>query len=83
MNCVRCDKAIPAERLEAMPDATMCVPCLVAEGDVPKPKGRMIFSHKTAPDMQIMPAKLYERLNDMDPRGYYKDRTTQGERNED
>lgn len=83
MNCVRCDKPIPPERLEALPDATMCVPCLVAEGDVPTVRGRMVFDHKTAPDMQIMPAKLYERLNDMDPRGYYKSRTTQDSKDED
>ena len=79
MNCIHCDKPIPPERLEAIPNATMCVPCLVADGDVPVPKGRMVFSHKTAGEIEIVPAKLYERLNDMDPRGYYKSRTTQKE----
>lgn len=78
VNCVRCSKEIPPERLEAMPEATMCVPCLVAEGDVPQVKGRMCFDHKTAGEIQILSPKLYERLNDLDPRGYYKgNRTTQ------
>lgn len=72
MNCNRCDKPIPPERLEAMPNAVMCVPCLVATGDVPMPKGRMVFSHKTAGEIEILPAEAYDRLNDLDPRGYYK-----------
>ena len=79
MNCVKCDKPIPEARLEAMPNATMCVPCLVADGDVPVPKGRMVFSHKTAGEIEILSSEAYERANAMDPRGYYKGRTTQGE----
>ncbi len=83
MGCMRCGKEIPPERLEALPTATMCVPCVVADGDVPTVKGRMVYDHKTAGEVQILPAKLYERLNDLDPRGYYKSRTTQGEKDED
>lgn len=78
MNCLKCDKPIPPERLEAMPDASMCVPCLMSEGDVPVPKGRMVYSHKTAGEIEILPAQLYERINELDPRGYFKNRTTQG-----
>ena len=34
MNCRNCRKPIPASRLAAVPDATLCVTCLEAEGDV-------------------------------------------------
>jgi len=32
--CSMCHKEIPKKRLKAMPNATMCAPCLTALGDV-------------------------------------------------
>lgn len=72
MNCARCDKEIPAERLEALPDTKYCVPCVMKEGDVPMKKGRMVFNHKTAGEIEVLSPEAYERANDMDPRGYFK-----------
>jgi hypothetical protein len=36
--CEECDQPIPEKRLRAVPAATLCVPCLEAQGDVPKIK---------------------------------------------
>jgi hypothetical protein len=36
--CEECDQPIPQKRLRAVPTATLCVPCLEAQGDVPKIK---------------------------------------------
>lgn len=79
MNCIKCDKEIPAERLEAKPDTEYCVPCLVADGDVPMKKGRMCYDHKTAGEIEIMSEERLHEINNLDPRGYYKSRTTQRE----
>ncbi len=35
-NCTVCENPIPAKRLQAVPNATKCVVCLEAEGDVPR-----------------------------------------------
>lgn len=72
MNCARCDKPIPPERLEALPDTKLCVPCVMKDGDVPMKKGRMAFDCKTNGEIDILSPEAYERLNDLDPRGYYK-----------
>lgn len=34
--CQNCNEAIPPKRLEAVPNAKLCVPCLEKSGDVPK-----------------------------------------------
>lgn len=70
MNCEFCEKPIPEERLEAKPDATSCVPCLVKNGDVDLKKGRMVFNHKTAGEIEILSSKRFEEVNSLDPRGY-------------
>lgn len=72
MDCEACEKPIPAERLEANPKATMCVPCLLKAGDIPRKVGRMSYSHKTAGEIDIMDEKTLEDMNRLDPRGYNK-----------
>lgn len=34
--CEQCEEPIPARRLQAKPDAKLCVPCLQKNGDEPK-----------------------------------------------
>jgi len=34
--CEECGQPIPKKRLEAVPDATLCVDCLELRGDVPR-----------------------------------------------
>jgi len=72
MNCVICDKPIPAERLEALPNATKCVQCVIKGGDVPVKVGHMVYNHKTAGEIEIVSRTQLEEINRMDPRGYYK-----------
>lgn len=72
MNCASCDKPIPPERLEALPNATRCVPCVVKDGDVPHKVGRMSYSHKTAGEIEIMDSHTLAEMNRLDPRGYNK-----------
>lgn len=70
MNCARCDKEIPPERLEALPDTKICVPCVMKDGDVPLKKGRLAFDCKTNGEIDIVTPDQFERLNELDPRGY-------------
>ena len=51
MNCVKCLQPIPPERLEALPETTVCVGC----SDVKKVKGLLVFNHKTAPVLVMLP----------------------------
>jgi len=81
MNCTMCDKPIPPERLEAMPHATKCVPCVIKDGDVPHKVGRMVYNHKTAGEIEIVDSTTLAELNRLDPRGYNK--KTLKEPNED
>lgn len=37
-HCIVCNKEIPKGRLKAIPQATKCVNCVYAEGDVPRIK---------------------------------------------
>ena len=72
MSCERCGKPIPAERLEALPNARTCVPCVMADGDVPRKMGRMAYGHKTAGEIEIMDEAMFKEVNRLDPRGYGK-----------
>ena len=79
MNCNVCNKPIPPERLEAMPSATKCVPCLVKEGDVPTKVGHMVYNHKTAGEIEILDKNTLAEINRLDPRGYNKTTITKEE----
>lgn len=72
MNCTLCDKPLPPERLEALPNTTKCVSCVVKNGDVPHKVGRMSYAHKTAGEIDIMDAGMLAEINRIDPRGYNK-----------
>jgi len=53
MTCYACGNPIPKERLEAIPDATHCIDCLKAKGDVTRKVGRLVFDHKTGGTLQV------------------------------
>lgn len=53
MNCRTCGRPIPEARLRAKPDAVQCVSCVEAAGDEPGLKGRMIWTGKQAPEIEI------------------------------
>ncbi len=62
MNCAKCHQPIPPERLAAVPDATLCVSCLRAGGDVPQKRGRMVFDHKTGGQLEVLSPEQFETM---------------------
>jgi hypothetical protein len=51
MQCEHCGSPIPQERLEALPNTTMCKPC--SENNPAPFLARMIYSHKTAGELFV------------------------------
>lgn len=49
--CIVCNKPIPTERLEALPHTIYCV----EHSTTHTPKGFLVYSHKTAPELIIIP----------------------------
>jgi hypothetical protein len=60
--CHVCAQPIPAERLEAIPDATHCVGCLKSKGDIPRKVGRSVYEHKTAGCLEVVTPSQLEAL---------------------
>jgi hypothetical protein len=56
--CDVCDGAIPQERLEVLPDTTTCVKCSRVKKNIVMP----VYSHKTAPEMIVIPSEDRESL---------------------
>lgn len=52
-HCTTCNEPLSEARLRAKPDATQCTSCLAKAGDVAPVRGHMIWSHKTAPHIEI------------------------------
>lgn len=65
MLCKKCSQPIPAERMEAIPDAVLCVPCLRQAGDVPIKRGRMVYDHKTAGAIEIVTPEQHQRMREL------------------
>jgi hypothetical protein len=54
MNCRTCNNNIEQERLEVLPNTVFCSLC-AHKHNVVKPRlGRMVYSHKTGAEIQIM-----------------------------
>lgn len=51
MNCSQCERPIPAERREALPETTTCVAC----SNVKKVVGLMEYGHKTGGSLVMLP----------------------------
>lgn len=59
MNCRTCQNSIESERLEVLPNTLFCSAC-AHKHNVVKPRlGRMVFSHKTGAEIQIMSPKSF------------------------
>lgn len=58
MKCSLCSLDIPLERLEALPKTSTCVKCSGVKGV----QGFMVFSHKTAPELVLIPAEESESI---------------------
>lgn len=51
MTCIVCNTPIPPERLEALPNTCYCI----EHAPTVKPTGYLVYSHKTAPELLIIP----------------------------
>ena len=59
-NCLACTNAIEPERLEILPNTVMCSVC-ANKHNITKPRlGRMVFSHKTGAEIQIMSQQSFK-----------------------
>ena len=56
--CMKCDCEIPAMRLEALPNTTTCVGCSRVASYV----GFLDWSHKTAPEIVMIPSDQRENV---------------------
>ncbi len=53
MNCIVCDAQVPQLRVEALADMGKPISCLACSDSLtPKRKAFMVYSHKTAPELQ-------------------------------
>lgn len=60
MNCRVCQNNIELERLEVLPSTVFCSSC-AHKHNVVKPRfGRMIYSHKTGAEIQIMSSQSFK-----------------------
>jgi hypothetical protein len=60
MNCRICTNPIEQERLEILPNTVACASCANKHNlGVPR-KGRMVFSHKTGSEIQIMSQQSFK-----------------------
>jgi len=63
MNCA-CGQTIEQDRLSVLPDTRLCSGCavrLASRGmDKSKPKGIMVYIHKTAPTLQVVSEEYFD-----------------------
>jgi hypothetical protein len=67
MNCGRCANPIEEERLSVLPNTRVCARCAKVLNP-PKVKGRMQWSHKTAPVIEIMSEETFNESKKYYPR---------------
>ena len=59
MNCRVCNNAIEPERLEVLPSTVCCSACAHKHNFIKPRLGRMVYSHKTGSEIQIMSPKSF------------------------
>jgi hypothetical protein len=75
MNCLSCKLSIETERLEVLPETKVCSCCAKRGMDQkPKPKGVMVFGHKTAGAIQIISEDAHKEWKRYNPYGRYTGR---------
>ena len=70
MNCNSCQSPIELERLEILPDTTTCSTCAKnGVGQSSRPKGVMVYMHKTSGFMQVVSAETHKDWKRYNPYG--------------
>lgn len=75
MICITCNNSIEDERIEALPTTRVCSACARKGAEQkPKPKGVMIYGHKTAGAIQILSPENFAEHRRYNPYGKYTGR---------
>jgi len=75
MNCVNCTEVIEAERLEVVPGTLVCSGCArKGLNQQSKPRGVMVFGHKTGGFIQIISEESHKDWKRYNPYGKYTGR---------
>ena len=75
MKCVNCTMPVEAERLEILPSTLVCSACARAGlNQKSKPRGVMVFGHKTAGAIQIISEEAHKDWKRYNPYGRYTGR---------
>ena len=59
MKCIKCDVEIESARLKILPDTLFCSYC-AKKVNTPRVKAAIVYYHKTAPELNIMPGEYYD-----------------------
>jgi hypothetical protein len=73
MNCVTCTLAIEPERLEILPTTKVCSHC-AQHSKQSRPKGVMVFGHKTGGYIQVISEESHKEWKRYNPYGKYTGR---------
>src|SRR5262245_12321481 len=65
--CHFCGNDIPKARLEALPDTKTCLSCSQEE----PVKGHMVWNHKTAPTLEVLPPEEFKKVYALERRGFH------------
>lgn len=63
--CITCGRTIPWERFAILPYTLHCVNCSPEE----HVRGRLVYSHKTAPELNVVTKQEFQNLQRLDRRG--------------
>lgn len=74
MLCVNCYLQIEEERLEILPDTSVCSNCANKFKRTERPKGIMVWGHKTAGEIQIVSGENFREYRRHNPYGRYTGR---------
>lgn len=75
MNCLSCESPIEFERLEILPNTRVCSCCAKqGMGQGSKPRGVLVFDHKTGGSIQILSAEAHKEWKRYNPYGRYTGR---------
>ena len=74
MICCNCNDIIEQERLDIVPNTRVCSLCARQYVNVPRPKGIMVWGHKTAGEIQIVSQENFSEYRRHNPYGRYTGR---------
>ena len=74
MLCLNCNNHIESDRLIIVPDTKVCAICASKYKRTEKPRGIMVWGHKTAGEIQIVSNENFREYRRHNPYGRYTGR---------